>query len=353
MEHWYLQPARAVSEKHSRKAAAWQAQLTKPAGSLGRMEEVAIRLAGLQHTLHPTAKQVAIAVFAADQGVCAESVSAYPQAVTAQMIANFARGGAAIAVLAKSLDARLEVVNLGTVTPVAAQDGVVDCVIAPQSGNIAREPAMTDEQFSQALAAGRAAVQRAGDDGCKLFVAGEMGIGNTTVATALLARYLNAEPVHLAGPGTGLDQAGIARKIHVVGEALARYDAQDPAQILRCLGGFDTAALAGAYIACAQAGIAALVDGFICTAAAIAAVRINPSVAPWLLLSHASAEPGHRHAVELLGQKPLLDLGLRLGEGSGAALAVPLIRLACDLHNGMATFAEAGVADKQEPDART
>ncbi|AFU99286.1 nicotinate-nucleotide--dimethylbenzimidazole phosphoribosyltransferase [Simiduia agarivorans] len=347
MDNWYLDGVVAPSEKHRNKALAWQNQLTKPAGSLGRLESLAVELAALQHNLHPSAARVAMAVFAADQGVCAESVSAFPQAVTAQMVANFAGGGAAISVLAKSLGASLEVINLGTVQPTAALPQVIDATIAPQSGNIARAAAMTHEQLQLALAAGRAAVQRAQANNTDLFVAGEMGIGNTTTATAMLCRLLEVDPALLAGPGTGLDSAGVSHKARVIEQALNLHaQARDPVEVLRCLGGFETAALVGAYIACAQTGIAVLVDGFICTAAALLASRINPAIVPWLILSHASAEPGHRLAVEAMGQVPLLDLGLRLGEGSGAAVAVPLVRLACDLHNGMATFAEAGVADK-------
>lgn len=349
MDSWFLDGVVAPSDKHRNKARAWQNQLTKPAGSLGRLETLAIELAALQHNLHPSATNVAIAVFAADQGVCAESVSAFPQAVTAQMIANFAGGGAAISVLAKSLGAQLEVINLGTVAPVGALPQVIDSIIAPQSGNIARTAAMTPAQLGQALAAGRAAVTRAKAQRADVFVAGEMGIGNTTTATAMLCRLLGVAPQVLAGPGTGLDAEGVSRKATVIEQALALHsDAKAPLDVLRCLGGFETAALVGAFIACAQQGLVVLVDGFICTAAALVASHINPAIAPWLILSHASAEPGHQLAAEAMGQVPLLNLRMRLGEGSGAAMAVPLVRLACDLHNGMATFAEAGVADRAE-----
>lgn len=348
MDNWYLTAPAPQSEKHRHKALAWQAQLTKPPGSLGRLESLAVALAAIQRRLHPQVDKVYISIFAADQGVCAEGVSAFPQAVTSQMVANFANGGAAISVLAKSLQASLEVVHLGTVGEVIPHQAIVSAVIAPQSGNIALEPAMQPAQLQLALDAGRAAVARAVEQGSELFVAGEMGIGNTTTASALLARLLAAEPAQLVGPGTGLDADGVAHKLAVIERALDTHaQATAPLEALRCLGGFDLAALAGAYIACAQAGLAVLVDGFICSAAALAAVRINPAVAPWLLLAHASAEPGHALAVQALDKQPLLDLGLRLGEGSGAALAVSLLRLACDLHNGMATFSEAGVSDRQ------
>ena len=176
-----------------------------------------------------------------------------------------------------------------------------------------------------------------------------MGIGNTTPAAAIVCALLGADPVALAGPGTGLDHAGVSHKAQVLQEALARYEGldSDPLEALRCLGGFEIAALAGAYISCAQQGIPALVDGYITTAAALLAVKLQPEVKAWLLFSHRSAEPGHKAMLEALQVEPLLDLGMRLGEGSGAATAVPLLRLACDLHNGMATFADAGVASSQ------
>jgi NaMN:DMB phosphoribosyltransferase len=181
-----------------------------------------------------------------------------------------------------------------------------------------------------------------------LFIGGEMGIGNTTAASALACALLECPVAHLVGPGTGLDAAGVSRKAQVIERALALHTVQgsDPLQTLFNLGGFEIAALVGAYLACAQQGVAVLVDGFICSVAALVAVRLNPACRPWLLFGHRGAEPGHRHVLETLGAEPLLDLGLRLGEGSGAALAVPLLRLACDLHGQMATFAEAAVADR-------
>lgn len=348
MQSWYLQDPKPVSDKHKLKAEAWQLQLTKPAGSLGRIETIATQLAAMQHKLHPRIQCVHICVFAADQGVCAEGVSAFPQSVTAQMIANIAGGGAAISVLAKELDAQLSVVNLGTVTPAQVHKRIVPSFIAAQSGNIALAPAMTESQLERAMNEGRAAVARAQKAGCDLFIGGEMGIGNTTTATAILAKLLHLPVADLVGPGTGLTSAGISHKTGVIERALALHAEQKlPLDILRCLGGFEIAALVGSYIAAAQAGIAILVDGFIASAAALLACRINPSVSSWLLLAHASAEPGHRATVEALNITPLLDLSLRLGEASGAALAVPLLRMACALHNNMATFAEAGVAEKQ------
>lgn len=350
-QSWYLDPVKKLSAKHRQRACDWQLQLTKPSGSLGRLEDLATELAAMQHTKHPHVKNPAICIFAADQGVCAESVSAYPQAVTAQMLANFAAGGAAINVIARMLHAELEVVNLGTVvaveSSVKAKREITVAVIASQSGNIAVEAAMSSTQLSQALARGGEALLRAKAKGCDLFIGGEMGIGNTTTAAALLSRLLDTAPAKLVGPGTGIDTAGVAHKLKVIEAALrTHHAATDPLEALRCLGGFEIGALVGSYIAAAQQGIAVLVDGFICTAAAMVAVRINPEVRHWLLLAHTSAEPGHRLAVAALDKRPLLDLGMRLGEGSGAGVAVPLLKMACELHNNMATFTEAGVATK-------
>jgi nicotinate-nucleotide--dimethylbenzimidazole phosphoribosyltransferase len=341
---WITEPVKPLDRAAMAAAEARQQQLTKPAGSLGRLESLAIQLAGMQGHVCPRLDRVSIAIFAADHGVTAEGVSAYPQAVTAEMIRNFARGGAAISVAARVLGAQLNVWNLGTVVALEALPGVESRIIAPQSGNLLREPAMTAEQLQQALDVGREAVLHSPSE---LFIGGEMGIGNTTAATALAAALLQQPVGDLVGPGTGLDPTGMAHKCRVIEQALSRHGAdQEPLVLLASLGGFEVAALTGAYLACAQQGVAALVDGFICSVAALLACRINPAVADWLLFSHHSAEPGYRLLVEALPTRPLIDLGLRLGEGSGAAIVVPLLRMACELHAGMATFAEAAVSEK-------
>jgi len=344
---WMTQAAARPDEHYAGAARARQMQLTKPPGSLGRLEEAAIHLATLQGCERPSLERIAVTVFAADHGVAAEGVSAFPQAVTVEMIKNFSRGGAAISVLSRSLGAHLEVVDTGAVREVGALPGVVVQRAGCGTTNFCTEAAMSHEQLAIALDAGRQAIMRAIAKGAQLFIGGEMGIANTTAASALACAYLTRQPVELSGPGTGLDAAGVHHKAEVIGRALAlhRDHFNDPCEILRRLGGFEIAALAGAYIAAAQARLPVLVDGFITSTAALAAIRINPSIIPWLMLSHASAEPGHRLVVEALGMRPLLDLGMRLGEGSGAAATVPLLRLACDLHNGMATFAEAGVSE--------
>jgi len=348
MNHsWWLEPAQAINVAVREEALARQQQLTKPAGSLGQLERVAVQLAGLQGRVKPKADAVWIAIFAGDHGVVSEGVSAYPQEVTGQMLHNFVTGGAAISVLAQQLSAQLDVVDLGTVSPLDLP-GVRHLRIGAGTANFAQGPAMTQEQGLAAVQAGRDSVLRAKAVGSELFVGGEMGIGNTAAASAVACSLLECAAQLLVGPGTGLNAAGIAHKTHVIERALALHaeHAGDPLQSLFCLGGFEIAALVGAYLACAQEGIPVLVDGFICSVAALVAVRLNPSCRDWLLFGHRGAEPGHRHLLETLQAEPLLDLGLRLGEGSGAALAVPLVRLACQLHNGMATFAEAAVADR-------
>lgn len=345
---WWLNPCKPVDLNVVEQATARQQQLTKPAGSLGRLESVAVQLAGLQGQVKPTLSQVWIAIFAGDHGVVAEGVSAFPQEVTGQMLLNFVSGGAAISVLARQLGAQLEVVDLGTVNPALNLPGVRHLNIGAGTANFVLGAAMTQAQGELALQAGRDSLLRAKAAGAQLFIGGEMGIGNTTAASALACALLDCPVAHLTGPGTGLNAEGVSHKAQVIERALALHAAQrgDALQTLFNLGGFEIAALVGAYLAAAQEGVAVLVDGFICTVAALVAVRLNPGCREWLLFGHRGAEPGHRHVLETLKAEPLLELGLRLGEGSGAALAVPLLRLACDLHGQMATFAEAAVADR-------
>lgn len=339
---------RSLDTAAANAARARQASLTKPPGALGMLETVVIRLAAMQGRVCPRADTVWISVFAGDHGVAREGVSAFPQSVTAEMVKNFARGGAAITVLAAELGAQLEVINLGTVGDTGGTPGVIEIGIAAGTSNFTKGPAMTAEQMARAMTAGTESVARAVAAGADLFIGGEMGIGNTTAATAIACAMLSEAPETLTGPGTGLDRPGVARKIEVIARALALHAAYpgDPLEVLRRLGGFEIAALTGAYLACAKAGCPALVDGLIATSAALLAERICPGTAQWFLYAHNSAEPGHRRLLAALGARPLIDLGMRLGEGSGAAVAVPLIRMACALHARMATFAEAGVSEK-------
>jgi nicotinate-nucleotide--dimethylbenzimidazole phosphoribosyltransferase len=345
---WLQGQVVAIDAAATAGAEARQVELTKPPGSLGRLEQVAIRLAGMQGVGRPSLERIHITVFAADHGVAAEGVSAFPQEVTVAMIANFAHGGAAISVLANTLGATLEVVDVGAASEPPALPGVISRRVGNGTRNLAKEAAMSAAQLTLALHAGREAVARAVANGAQLFIGGEMGIANTTAATAIGCALLRRPAIELAGPGTGLPAAGVGHKARVIEQALALHQGtmDSPLAVLRCVGGFEIAALCGAYIAAAQAGLPVLVDGFISSSAALLALRLNPAIAPWLLLSHASAEPGHAAMVAAIGGQPLLALGMRLGEGSGAAVTVPLLRLACALHNNMATFAEAGVAGK-------
>lgn len=344
MNEWFEQRARQASAAHRQSALGRQNQLTKPPGSLGVLEHCAVRLAALQRSDSPSAERVAIRVFAADHGVAAEGVSAFPQAVTAEMVKNFSAGGAAITVLAHAIGADFQVVNVGTVTALPPLDGVIDRRIAAGTANLRVAPAMTAEQVALALAAGRDSIDALAP--IDIFIGGEMGIANTTSASALACALLQRSADTFVGRGTGLDDVGVTHKTLVIAAALQRHAAHinTPLGALQCVGGFEIAALAGAYVRCAQRGIAVLVDGFICTAAALVAIELNPSIREWLLFSHCSAERGHRQLIEHLDARPLLDLDLRLGEGSGAAVAVPLLRMACALHNGMASFASAGVS---------
>jgi len=349
---WLQSSAQRPDEASAETARLRQATLTKPPGALGRLEEIAVRLAGMQRARRPSIERVCVTVFAADHGVAAEGVSAFPQSVTAEMVRNFARGGGAINVLARALGATLEIVDVGTAIDPGPLPGVVSRRIAPGTANFCRAPAMTEDQLVVALDAGRVAAERAHAASAQLFIGGEMGIANTTAASALACAVLGLVPDAVVGPGTGLDARGIAKKAQVVEAALSRHrplmgEPVAPLTALRCVGGFEIAALVGAFARCAQLGIPVLVDGFIASVAALYAARTTAGAANWYFYAHESAEPGHAHVLRALEARPLLSLAMRLGEGSGAAVAVPLLRLACALHNEMATFAEAGVAGRQ------
>lgn len=346
MPAWCDEPPAEPDQAAGDAARARQTDLTKPPGALGRLEQLAIRLATLQGTALPAVERVQIAVFAADHGVAAEGVSAFPQAVTGEMVRNFARGGAAINVLAHQLGATLEVIDVGTLADPGELPGVIPARVAAGTANFRRRAAMTPEQLDAALAAGRAAAERAVATDAQLFIGGEMGIANTTSAAAVAVALLGAAPGDLVGPGTGLDTAGVAHKADVIRAALACHALDGtPATVLAAVGGFEIAALCGAFITCGQHRVPILVDGFIASVAALAALRLVPALAPWLILAHRSAEPGHDRVLRALDlEPPLLDLGMRLGEGSGAATAVPLLRTACALHAGMATFADAAIS---------
>ncbi|MEH6498590.1 MAG: nicotinate-nucleotide--dimethylbenzimidazole phosphoribosyltransferase [Pseudoalteromonas distincta] len=344
---WWSAPVAPLDQAILHEAQQRQSDLTKPAGSLGQLEALAVQLAAMQGTAQPAINAPWITVFAADHGVMQENVSAFPQVVTGEMLRNFSQGGAAICVLARHLGATLKVLDLGLAVPTRALPNVEHRFIAPGTANFCRAPAMNIEQCLEAIRVGREAVLAIED--ADLFIGGEMGIGNSTSACALASALLGRPAALLVGPGTGLSKTGVEHKLRVIQRGLLQHAAylKDPLAALGRLGGLEIAALTGAYLAAAQRGLPILVDGYISSVAALCATRLNPDCRGWMLFSHRSAEPGHALVLAALGATPLLDLGMRLGEGSGAAVAVPLLRTACALHNQMATFAQADVSGKQ------
>jgi len=345
---WLEQACLPLNNDIMIQATKHQTQLTKPPGALGQLEEIAIKLAAMQSKKLPEVNTVQITVFAGDHGIANQGVSAFPQAVTVEMIKNFSRGGAAINVLAKMNNAQLDVVNLGTAFPADNLDGVIDKSISDGTKDFSQQAAMSEEECMTALSVGAEIIDTAYDNKTDLFIAGEMGIANTSSATAIACALLNKKAEELVGPGTGLDKDGISRKADVINNALSLHNVSkdDPVKILETFGGFEIAAIVGSYIHCAQLGIPVLIDGFISSIAALLSVKIKPCVKDWFIFAHVSAEPGHKIIMQALNTKPLLDLGMRLGEGSGAAVAIPLIKAACTLHSQMATFVEAGVSEK-------
>jgi len=330
-------------------AAAARAALdakTKPRGSLGRLEDLAVRVAEIRGTPAPGKLRAAIVLAAADHGVAAHGVSAYPQEVTGQMLANFAAGGAAICVLARAAGADLYVFDLG-VRSSAANPGIRDLRIGAGTADMTEGPAMSREQAEASLVAGRDVAAELAAEGIGVVALGEMGIGNTTSASALAAALLSEDPEATCGPGTGVDEAGLARKVEAVRRALDvnRVDSADGLGILAALGGFEIGFLAGVALEAAKLRQVVLLDGFITGAAALVAERIEPSARAAMVAGHVSPEPGHRLILDALGLEPLLDLGLRLGEGTGAALALPLVHASVAVLEEMATFESAGVTD--------
>ena len=322
-------------------------QLTKPLGSLGRLEELAVELAGMTGETFPVVTPPGVIVFAADHGVAREGVSAYPQEVTAQMVINLVNGGAGINVFARQIGALQKVVDVGVAVPVDAP-GVCNKRIRAASGNILREAAMTEEEAQRSIDAGIEAAEAIIGEGAKVLIVGEVGIGNTTASSAILAALTGADLEKIVGRGTGLDDAGWERKKAVVREALALHqpDATKPLDVLSKVGGLEIGAMAGAILGAAQNRVPVLLDGFIATVAALLAVKIDANVSDYLIAGHRSQEPGHTFVLEALGKEPLLDLHLRLGEGSGAAVAFPIVEAATRMLKEMATFASAGVSDR-------
>jgi nicotinate-nucleotide--dimethylbenzimidazole phosphoribosyltransferase len=343
MDNWWLQSSKAICQSSRQLAIARQQQLTKPAGSLGLLEQIAIDFAGWQQCAIAQLDKIQICVFAGDHGIVEEGVSAFPQVVTGEMVRNFAAGGAAISVIARHIGATFSVVNMGLVADLDGVADVINCSMGHGTNNFSKATAMDSQQMVNALQAGAEQINR----DTQLFVGGEMGIGNSTSAAAIVSVMLGLSEDQTVGKGTGVDEAGLATKRAVIKHAIILHKQRlsTPEGILTCFGGFEIAALVGAYIRCAQLGVPILIDGYISSAAALLACRFNPSVRSWMLFAHRSQEPGHEYVLAALKASPLLDLQLRLGEGSGAGIALPLIKMALALHESMATFEQAQVSN--------
>ena len=354
-ERSFVRAARTVTPVDmaaAQAAAVLHSQLTKPAGSLGRLEQVGVRLSAIAGSCPPPVPEpVTVAVFAGDHGVVAEGVTAWPREVTAQMVANFCTGGAAINVLARHAGAEVIVVDVGVATPIGTDTpGLLRRTVRPGTGNIAVEPAMTPGQARTALDVGAGVAAQAASRGARMLVTGDMGIGNTTTSAAVIAAITGLPATAVTGRGAGADDAVLARKMQVVERARQRIPAQaDPLLILTELGGLEIAALAGFIVGAAASRLPVVVDGVIAAAAALAAAALVPDVTGYLIAGHRSCEPGAGAALAHLGIEPLLDLQMRLGEGSGATLAVPLVQAAAKILAEMATFDAAGVIGKQPP----
>lgn len=322
-------------------------RLTKPPGSLGRLEELAWRLCAIADRCPPRLDRAAIFTLAGDHGVVAAGVSAYPQIVTAQMVENIARGGAAVNALARWAGAEVVVADLGVAAPMAPHPAIVSARIGPGTRDMTTGPAMAPEGARAAIGVGIALVEAERARGLDLAATGEMGIGNTTAASAIVAALTGAEVDEVVGPGTGVDAAGRVRKVDAIRRALDlnRPNPADALDVLAKVGGFEIAGLVGVVLAAASHRVPLVVDGFIAGAAALVAVRLAPAARAYLIASHRSAEPGHRHVLDALGLEPYLDLGMRLGEGTGAALCIGLARAAVAILTEMATFKSAGVSD--------
>ncbi|USP38868.1 nicotinate-nucleotide--dimethylbenzimidazole phosphoribosyltransferase [Acinetobacter sp. XS-4] len=345
--NWWLESIQQPNVDAKQQAEQHQLQLTKPTGALGDLELIAVKLASLQSNAHPQVSHPWITIFAGDHGVVEENISAYPQAVTRQMLQNFTFGGAAISVIAKYHQAHLQVIDCGTVGEAYEYEGVERHCIRAGTANFAKQVAMNTEECRAALELGKNSVDTAKANGADIYIAGEMGIGNTCSASALACLLLNDTAEQLTGVGTGIGADQLRHKIEVIEQAIELHHKHvigDAFKTLCAVGGLEIAAIVGAYIRCAQVGVPIIVDGFISSVAALCAVRMNPKVCDWMLFGHQSAEYGHRRILQELNAEPILKMNLRLGEGSGAGTALALVKMACVLHNQMATFAQAAVS---------
>ena len=334
--------ARAAAEHHER--------LTKPRGSLGRVESIGLRLAGIAGSSPPPLPApAAVAVFAGDHGVLAEGVTPWPQDVTAQMVQNFTAGGAAINVLARQVGARVVVVDVGVAAELDAAPGLERRKVRSGTGNLAREPAMTIDEARRALDVGVEVAVRLVADGAACLVTGDMGIGNTTPSAALVAAFTGCGAAEVTGRGTGIDDPTLARKVGAVDAALARTpNRDDPLAVLASLGGLEIAALTGFVVGGAAARVPVVVDGVIADAALLTAAQLVPRAVHFCFAGHRSTEPAARVVLDTLGLAPIIDLDLRLGEGTGACLALPVLEAAARILGEMATFDAAGVTDKPD-----
>lgn len=345
LEDWFSSPANAISFNQVRNAID---QKTKPPGSLGQLEIVAAHLALLQDSLTPSLEKGRIIVFGADHGIANEGVSAYPSEVTAQMMGNFAGGGAAVCVLGAAAGVNIEAIDVGVNSDIGDMPDIVHAKVANGTSNFAQQAAMSQQQLNASLDVGRQAVQRAREANVDCVGLGEMGIANTSSASAIIAMLLNLPAMDVTGRGTGIDDDAVLHKTQVIQRAIELHqpECKNAMDILQRVGGFEIAAMTGAMLEAHEHQLPVLVDGFISTAAALVAVKHKPDVRSCLLFSHQSAERAHTTALDALDAYPLLNLNMRLGEGSATALAFPLLKAACAMLNQMSTFAQAGVSDK-------
>lgn len=325
-------------------------QLTKPQGSLGRLESLAVQLAGITGHLHQEFSDKRVVVMAADHGVVEAGVSAFPQAVTAQMVRNFLTGGAAINVMARQAGAKVVCVDVGVAADLSELNGLIHHKIASGTRNMLTEAAMTREQAIRSVETGIEVAWQQIEEGADLLATGEMGIGNTTASSAMLAAFSDTAVEEVAGRGTGIADDSLQRKISVIKQALQVHqpNGNDPLDVLQKVGGLEIGALTGLLLGSAAKRVPVVVDGFISTVAALCAVRLAPETRSYLIPSHLSEEPGHRIALQQLGLSPMLHMGMRLGEGTGAALLFPIIDTTQRIMGEMATFQQAGVSEGRE-----
>ncbi|PLT30831.1 nicotinate-nucleotide--dimethylbenzimidazole phosphoribosyltransferase [Peribacillus deserti] len=336
-----------VCEESEQKQQEHLNSLTKPVGSLGALEDLAVQLAGISAQVNPEINTPGIIVFASDHGISLEGVSAYPQEVTAQMVRNFLTGGAAINVFSKRINALLEIVDIGIASELTGPQ-LIRRKIAYGTKNFLLEDAMSEDQAIQSIWIGMERAKNLIDKGAGLLILGEMGIGNTSPSSAIIAFLTGCEVETVVGLGTGIEEIQRLHKIQVIKNAIIYRQPLkgDPINVLAKIGGFEIGAIAGSMLYAASRKIPILLDGFISTAGAVLAAELNPLAAQYMIAGHQSAEPGHRLALEYLNKRPLLHLGMRLGEGSGAALSYPLVAAAADMARNMATFEQAGVSRK-------